>query len=224
MISIVSILFHNISIIKTNNIIKYSIIIESHFECSIIVNVQWLVFVILYICKCLGVLVTVMLQCFFFLTSQSPYLARSICWHTENTHYWLLAAAHRCCWGYHSLLPFQGSLFRLLNRHTHTHTHVHTCTRFHIHSNAFTHTHLITPSRLEASLQVNRCMLLSFLSGVWKWCMFCFLFPADCIWRCGFIKRCDTVCFVPVFFFLFSVLIIALLCVWHVGIFLFSRK
>lgn len=106
--------------------------------------------------------------------------------------------------------------------HTHTRSHMHTLS----HSQQCMHTrssHNAEPDR--GFLQVNRCVLLTCISVVWKWCILGFLFPADCIWRCGFIKRCELSdclfcsCFFSSFF---SALIIALLCVWHVGIFLFS--
>ncbi len=85
----------------------------------------------------------------------------------QKTHYWLLAAAHRCCWGYHSLLPFQGALFRLLNRCAHTLSH----SQLSMHTCSF---HSAEPDR--GVLQVNRCMLLTCISACCA-----FLFPADCV-------------------------------------------
>ncbi len=157
--------------------------------------------------------------CFFLTIVRSPYLALSVCWHTENTHYWLLAAAHRCCWGYHSWLPFQGSLFRLLNRCTHTHTHTHTRTRSHMHtlshSQQCMHTrssHNVEPDR--GVLQVNRCMLLTCISACWAFCFLLIAFNVVFLWSAVRL-------FVLFLFFFLS----ARNCfVWHIGIFLFSRK
>jgi len=101
----------------------------------------------------------------FFLTiGKSPYLALSVCWHTENT---LLVVSN--CTQVLLRFPLLASFPRLslsVDQQMHTHTH----TRFHIHS------HACTRGKTDRGvLKVNRCELLTCVKTMHTYWAFCFL-------------------------------------------------